>query len=100
MTMWRDFFLSILSMDEYNRGYKPGIHGLSGAAGTRIGDAVIQNVRLPECSATAGFCGLAYKLSKSVGTFCNPVAAGTTIISFRRRDQVSDDVPLLDRSVS
>ena len=100
MTMWRDSFLSILSMDTYKRGYKPGITGLSGAAGTRIGYAVILDVRLPECSATASFCGLAYKLTKFVGTFCNPVAAGATIISCRRRDQVIDDVPLLDLSVS
>ena len=39
MTISKDLFLSILSMDAYNRGYNPGIEGLSDAPGTRIGNA-------------------------------------------------------------
>ena len=30
MTISTDLFLSILSMDAYNRGYDPGIEGLGG----------------------------------------------------------------------
>ena len=36
MTISDDLFLSILAMDSYNRGYDPGIAGLTG---TSIGNA-------------------------------------------------------------
>ena len=83
MVMSRDLFLSILSMDAYNRGYNPGIAGLSDAAGTQIGGAVIQNVPLPDGAVPASFYGLAYKLTEAVGTSGNLIALGTTIISYR-----------------
>jgi hypothetical protein len=38
MTISKDLFLSILSMDAYNRGYNPGIAGLTGNS---IGNATI-----------------------------------------------------------
>ncbi len=62
MTMNRDLFLAILSLDAYNRGYNPGISGMSDAAGTAIGDASI--VKTGEDSAgvakSAGFYAVAY----------------------------------------
>ncbi|MEQ1718351.1 MAG: hypothetical protein ABL907_20610, partial [Hyphomicrobium sp.] len=41
MATERDLFLSILALDAYNRGYNPGITGLSEAAGNQIGNATI-----------------------------------------------------------
>ena len=35
MTMTRELFLAILSMDAYNRGCGPGVDGLSDALGTQ-----------------------------------------------------------------
>jgi hypothetical protein len=91
MTMSRDLFLSILSMDAYNRGYNPGIAGLSDTAGTGVGNATIQNVALPDGSVPASFYGLAYKLTQSVGTPGNQIASGTTIISYRGTDDIPVD---------
>lgn len=41
MTLNRDVFLSILTLDSYSRGYNAGINGLSAVAGTTIGTATI-----------------------------------------------------------
>ena len=83
MTMSKDLFLSILSMDAYNRGYNPGIANLSG---TSIGHASILPVPLPDGSVPASFDGLAYKLTGSVGTSGNLIAAGKTIFACRGTD--------------
>jgi hypothetical protein len=90
--MSKDLFLSILSMDAYNRGYNPGIAGL-GDAGS-IGNATlltrgglgVSDDDYAEWQA-ASFYGLAYKLTGSVGTPGNLIAAGTTILSCRGTDQ-------------
>ena len=50
MTISKDLFLSILSMDAYNRGYNSGIDDLSDAPGTQIGNATILNVEIPPVS--------------------------------------------------
>ena len=42
MTISTDLFLSILSMDAYNRGYDHGIEGLGGI-GSQIGTATISS---------------------------------------------------------
>jgi hypothetical protein len=94
MTMSKDLFLSILSMDAYNRGYNPGIAGLSDAVDTGIGNAKILRTSdstpgSPEVDAS--FYGLAYKLTQSVGTPGNQIASGTTIISYRGTDDIPDD---------
>jgi hypothetical protein len=96
MTMSKDLFLSILSMDAYNRGYNPGIAGLSesGAIGnatllTRAGLGVSQNDYADWQAAS--FYGLAYKLTQSVGTPGNQIASGTTIISYLGTDDILDD---------
>ncbi len=63
MTISRDLFLSILSMDAYNRGYSPGIANLGGA-GTGIGNATVgQDAELllaPGTAQAAGFYAVAY----------------------------------------
>jgi hypothetical protein len=84
MTISKDLFLSILSMDAYNRGYNPGIAGLSG---TGVGHASFVDTTLPDGSVPASFYGLAYKLTEAVGTPGNLIAAGKTIIPYRGTDQ-------------
>jgi hypothetical protein len=87
MTMSKDLFLSILSMDAYNRGYNPGIAGLSSSGA--IGNATItsESDTAPNSEGVnASFYGLAYKLTQAVGTPDNLIAAGTTIISYRGTD--------------
>jgi len=61
--MTKDLLLAILSMDTYNRGYGPGITGLSDDLGTQIGTATISNrtsslANSPEVAA--GFYAVAY----------------------------------------
>ena len=56
-----DLFLSILALDAYNRGYNPGLSGLSDAIGSQIGSATI--VATPEDLAraqAAAFYAVAY----------------------------------------
>ena len=79
MTISKDLFLSILSMDAYNRGYNSGIDDLSDAPGTQIGNAAILDVKIPEGSQAAGFYALSYTLG------------GETIISYRGTDKYVGD---------
>ncbi len=97
MTISKDLFLAILSMDAYNRGYGAGIsdgehvdsngidHGLGDAIGTQIGNATIvagsdSDPTSPEVAA--GFYAVAYELT---GSYTNPdgtdLSAGDTVIS-------------------
>ena len=92
MTMSKDLFLSILSMDAYNRGYNPGIAGLAETGA--IGNATLimradLGVPVGDFAAwqAASFYGLAYKLTQRVGTPGNLIAAGTTTLSYRGTDQ-------------
>ena len=91
MAISRDLFLSILSMDAYNRGYNPGISGLGGV-GSALGHAtlVTDPETIPETSSTgqaASLYGLAYKLTQTVGTSGNLIADQTTIISHSGTDR-------------
>jgi hypothetical protein len=95
MPISKDLFLSILSMDAYNRSYNPGIANLGGL-GSGIGNAVVtsDSETTPATSGTAqaaSFYGLAYKLTQSVGTPGNQIASGTTIISYRGTDDIPVD---------
>lgn len=64
----KDLFLAILSMDSYNRGSGAGINdggsadadGLGDNPGTKIGNATILDVDLPQGSEAAGFYAVAY----------------------------------------
>lgn len=91
MTISKDLFLAILSMDAYNRGYDAGMtdngsndpDGL-GEAGSHIGNATVKAVELPQGSESVGFYAIAYTLDAAVGT----MAAGQTIISYRGTDNI------------
>jgi hypothetical protein len=82
MTISRDLFLSILSMDSYNRGYDAGIEGLGGA-GSSIGTATVRNEQIPQGSETFGFAATAYS------------TAYGTVISYRGTDN-PDPIGILD----
>lgn len=99
MTMSEDLFLSILSMDAYNRGYNPGIAELSDAIGAGIGNATL--VRATDFTPgseeqSASFYGLAYRLNQPV----DGIAAGTTIISYRGTDEPGRELLPVDLPMS
>ena len=96
MTISKDLFLSILSMDAYNRGYNPGIEGLSDAPGTRIGNATILNANIPQGSQAASF----YALSYTIGAGVDGIAPGTTVISYRGTDEPKKDLAIVDFAIS
>ena len=48
-------------MGSYNRGYDPGIKGLSDSVDTHLGNAVIKQAMGDEIAMAAGFYALAYK---------------------------------------
>ena len=82
MTMSRELFLAILSMDSYNRGYSPGIKNL-GSVGSQIGNVIIStdSTETPitkDVGQAAGFYAVAYT-----------TAAGGKIISYRGTDQLA-----------
>lgn len=83
MTVSRDLFLAILSMDSYNRGYGVGVRRLpvSGA----IGNASILTDASSELDAnavlSAGFYALAYDMTGVAG-----FASGERVISYRGSD--------------
>jgi hypothetical protein len=90
MTVSKDLFMSILSMDAYNRGYGAGIDpdgdgkGL-GVEGHSIGFAKI-DYDADDANGVApaeGFYAIAYTLEEAVGEGDDQIADGTTIISYR-----------------
>lgn len=102
MTISKDLFLSILSMDAYNRGYNPGIAGLAGP-GTRIGNAVISDqsdVDEGTPGVTASFYAISYTLTAAVGVTNGTIAEGTTIISYRGTDQIGAELVPVDLPIS
>jgi hypothetical protein len=86
MTMNRDLFLAILSMDSYNRGYGIGLNGLGGK-GSRIGTATVGEDALTlltkGAAEAAGFYAIAYQVSGVSG-----IADGTTVVAFRGSDNI------------
>jgi hypothetical protein len=62
MTINRDLFLAILSMDSYNRGYGISVRGLGGV-GSKLGKAVISpqsDIDQGSAALAAGFYALSY----------------------------------------
>jgi len=97
MTISKDLFLSILSMDSYNRGYNAGIADGEGEAdenendadglgrlGARVGSATVIADNNLEEAQSAGFYALAY----DIGAGGAEGLAGTTVISYRGRDNI------------
>lgn len=86
MTISRQLFQAILSIDSYNRGYNPGLQ----LTGTRIGSAVIgrDSSILTEgdqrLDIDAGFYAISYDWD------------GTTVISYRGTSPQSDGTILVD----
>jgi hypothetical protein len=60
MTISPELEYALLSLDSYNRGYNPGILGLSDQLGTVVGDWSILDVDLPVGSEDASFYAVAY----------------------------------------
>ena len=86
MTISKDLFLSILSMDAYNRGYGAGIANLGGL-GSGIGAATVgkdaQQLLSGGTAQAASFYAIAY----------NDPTYGT-IISYRGTDSLPADLPV------
>lgn len=88
MTISKDLYLAILSMDSYNRGYGEGIGGLGGL-GSGIGNATIltdsETVAATKAVAqAAGFYAVAYTFG--TGPDVPSELQGKTIISYRGTD--------------
>ena len=87
MTISKDLFLALLSMDAYNRGYGEGIFGLGGVR-SLVGNAEIiaqSDVKQGEAGVHAGFTlfNVAYKTTQNIGTTetGGVIPEGTTIIA-------------------
>ena len=99
MTISKDLFLSILSMDAYNRGYNPSIAGLSDAVDTGIGTARVKQAsdsRADSAEVAASF----YAISYTIGTGVDGIAPGTTVISYRGTDKPAKELALVDFAMS
>ena len=99
MTMSKDLFLSILSMDSYNRGYNPGITGLSDASQTQIGSAkILQASSSQEKSkeVAASFYAISYTIEEGV----DGITPGTTVISYRGTDEPKKELAFVDFAIS
>lgn len=95
MSMSKDLFLALLSMDAYNRGYGagltlPGDTSLLGNAAvlTDSTKALRDPITNEPLDQPAGFYTVAYKTTKDIGTAETGgiIPAETTIISYRGTD--------------
>ena len=95
MTISKDLFLALLSMDVYNRGYGAGLsfdgNSEESDGSVALGNAIIvknlNDAGLLQEAKDAGFYAVAYKTTKDIGTndTGSVIPAGTTIISYRGR---------------
>lgn len=94
MTISKELYLALLSMDAYNRGYGAGVadggeadtDGLGGI-GSHIGNATVIRQSYTEegtPGVAAGFCAVAYTMGS--GPDVPPELQGKTIISYRGTD--------------
>jgi hypothetical protein len=93
MTMSRDLFLAILSMDSYNRGYGRGVKfsesdtaSINNEVGQKIGGASITRQDVSQGALTAGFYALSYNWN------------GETIIAYRGSDNIGKGVAFAKNS--
>jgi hypothetical protein len=86
MTISRDLFLAILSMDSYNRGYGVGLTFRHPS--NQIGSANI--ITFPDNESTgwqaAGFYALAYDMTDAEGHTAAGFTAGERVIVYRGSD--------------
>jgi hypothetical protein len=93
MSISKDLFLAILSMDSYNRGYAAGIGdtadglGSSSDGSISIGNAEIifnlEDANLTSASVAAGFYAIAYEVNDDS---IPGLIDGDTVISYRGTD--------------
>lgn len=93
MSISKELFLAILSMDAYNRGYKAGIadgtvdpDGLGEVGG--IGSATIirpESVGRDDPTYRAWQAASFYAVAYTVGDGVDGIAPGTTVIAYRGR---------------
>ncbi|MEX3012039.1 hypothetical protein [Hoeflea sp. TYP-13] len=95
MSISKDLFLAILSMDSYNRGYNAGIDFANSDASdgsAEIGTATVSynlnDAGISQAALDAGFYAVAYTISGSVNI---PELNGETVISYRGTDEISGD---------
>ena len=99
MTISKDLFLSILSMDAYNRGYNPGIAGLSDATGNVIGNATIRGAS-DSTDTSPQVAASFYAISYTIGTGVDGIASGTTVISYWGTDEPLQELVQVDFEIS
>ena len=81
MTISKDLFLAILSMDSYNRGYNSGIN--FSVPNSNIGNAVVYTEKGDAEAQSAGFFAVAYDTSAVFG-----FSAGEKTIAYRGTDRM------------
>ena len=91
MTISKDLFLALLSMDAYNRGYGAGVdlgqNSDESNGSIALGGATIvknlKDVGLLDQAKAAGFYAVAYETTEDIGTTKTGgvIPAGTTIIA-------------------
>jgi hypothetical protein len=90
MTISKDLYLSILSMDAYSRGYHTGLDDLGDASdgSVHIGLADVSfnitDAGIFNAAEASSFYAIAYTMG---GNSTTGIANGTTIISYRGTDQ-------------
>jgi hypothetical protein len=93
MTISKELFLAILSLDSYSRGYGAAIddgegvdNGLGASSNDAIGNATFFKDRGDQTAKNAGF----YAVSYTVGSGVDGLASGTTVISYRGTDNFGE----------
>ena len=100
MTISKDLFLAILSMDAYNRGYNEGIAGLGGL-GTQIGSAtIITDSETTNSTKDAAQAASFYAVAYDVDGADIDGLDGTTVISYRGTDEIGSEFPFTDFPLS
>ena len=96
MAISKEIFLSILSMDAYNRGYDQGVSVPEGEASSLAGVKVIAQSDTSEGSdeVQAGFYAIAYEVTD--GTAIEGFDTGDVIISYRGTDDMGSELLLTD----
>jgi hypothetical protein len=84
MTISKELFLAILSLDSYNRGYDQGVPGIADTQD--IGTASYKAQETSIAAQAVGFYAIAY----TVGAGVTGIAADTTVIAYRGTDSFVD----------